>query len=206
MKTSSGPASVREHLNRFAIATILAGVGLLAVAWPAEGQIVYTRVNITLGPNTSYNLDLNNDGITDFTISTSLQQRPHGCPYGEVTWTFTASVDETPASGNGAEGSPPAALSKGDQIGPDQSYYAGQGALRSYYNSYSPPCDSINHYAGDWIPSFHYLGLALQINGETHYGWAKLKVKVGYAMVSATLIGYAYESTPGMPINAGQTK
>ena len=39
MKTYSGPASVRR-LSRFAIATILAGVGLLVLAWPAEAEII----------------------------------------------------------------------------------------------------------------------------------------------------------------------
>jgi len=213
MKDSSGPCkttatlpeSVRRHLNRLAIVMSLTAVGLFALASPADAKIVYTAVNITIGANSSYNLDVNNDGITDFTISTSLQKRPYYCG-DEPTWLFRASVDETPASGDGAEGSPPAALSKGEQIGPDQSYYVGQGTLSYYYNSWGPPprCDMINNYSGDWTQSAHYLGLALQINGETYYGWAHLKVDVKYATASFTLTGYAYENTPGMPINAGQ--
>ena len=36
-----------------------------------EAKIVYTPTKITIRPNASYNLDLNNDGVTHFTISTS---------------------------------------------------------------------------------------------------------------------------------------
>jgi hypothetical protein len=70
MGTSSVANSVL-HLSRFAVATIFVGVGLLALAHPAVAQIVYTPTDITIAPNTSYNLDLNNDGVTDFVISTS---------------------------------------------------------------------------------------------------------------------------------------
>jgi hypothetical protein len=71
MGTSSVANSALQHLSRFAIASIFVGVGWLALAHPALAQIVYTPTDITIGPNTSYNLDLNNDGVTDFVISTS---------------------------------------------------------------------------------------------------------------------------------------
>ena len=61
MKTYSGPDSVLQHVNRFAIATLLTGVGLLALAWPAQAKIVYTKVNVQIPSNSSYNLDLNNE-------------------------------------------------------------------------------------------------------------------------------------------------
>ncbi len=48
MKTSSGRESVRQRFNGFAIATIVVGVGLLAVAWPAAAEIVYTPADIRL--------------------------------------------------------------------------------------------------------------------------------------------------------------
>src|SRR5271166_6965854 len=150
MKTSSGPKSVGQQLNRIAIATILAGVGLVAFAWPAEAKIVYTRHYITIGPNGSYNLDLNNDGVTDFTITASTQiTGVVGCGTGGFKL-FTSSVSEIPASGNGAEGSPPAALSTGDQIGPSQTYYEGQGTLRSDDQSGDgKSCDVLDNYSGD---------------------------------------------------------
>jgi hypothetical protein len=159
-----------------------------------------------------YNLDLNNDGVTDFVISASI--RADGFPNPCFFTPFTSSVSEIPASDNGAEGSPPAALSKGDQIGPSQTFYAGQGTLKSDQTSQSctnkpvscSDCHIVNHYYVDWKSGYHYLGLALQINGKTYYGWAKLKVVVNGSTASAELLGYAYETIANMPINAGQTK
>jgi hypothetical protein len=40
------------------------------------------------------------------------------------------------------------------------------------------------------------------VNGQTYYGWASLDV----GQNTATLTGYAYEASPGMPINARQTE
>lgn len=51
-----------------------------------------------------------------------------------------------------------------------------------------------------------YLGLSFKINGKTHYGWARLNVKLmPYHGFTATLTGYAYETIPNKPIIAGKT-
>jgi hypothetical protein len=198
MKTSSGPASARQHLNSLAIATILA-VGLLAVAWPAEAKIVYTPTNITIGRNSSYNLDVNNDGISDFTFT--LDAVPFICdPPGFCGW-FIFTLVETPASGNGAEGSPPARLTFGDQIGPSQTFYEGTGTMASLWGQ-------DNWGGGEGNRGLNrkrgYLGLSFQIDGETYYGWAKISVNMKTGVV--TLGGYAYETVANMPINAGRTE
>jgi hypothetical protein len=159
MRASSGPKSVRQHPNRFAIATILAGVVLQAVAWPAEAQIVYTPTNITIGPNASYGLDLNNDGITDFTITTE-------------DFIANGSVSETSASGNGALIGP---LSEGDEIGPDQVFSGGTVDLESFIHKCGKPKGGTCWYlySGPWhvvLKGKRYLGLSFQLNGETYYG------------------------------------
>jgi hypothetical protein len=51
-----------------------------------------------------------------------------------------------------------------------------------------------------------YLGLKFQIKGKTHYGWARMTVKLSRADITATLTGYAYETIPNRPIVAGKTK
>jgi len=50
-----------------------------------------------------------------------------------------------------------------------------------------------------------YLGLEFLINGEVHFGWARLTVTCKDLRVLATLSGYAYETVPNTPIIAGQT-
>jgi len=208
MRKSSGPKSVCQHLNRFAIATILAGGVLLAVAGPVDAEIVYTKVHQVIQPNGSYNLDLNNDGVIDFIISNS--QTP-ACR-GEIRALDT--VAETAASGNGAEGSPPARL-LGQQIGPSQTFFGGTGPM-----AFLEYCEGMPDVGDNWIRDYRscgmgcdhvvgqsgYLGLTFQSDGETYYGWALVSVTVNQGTLVATLMGYAYESTPGMPINAGQKK
>jgi hypothetical protein len=205
MRTSRGPVSGRQRLGRFALAALLAGC--VSAARPAEAEIVFTPADITIGENSSYNLDLNNDGVTDFIISTS--QSSITCPFNHIS--FYDTVAETPASGNGAEGSPPVRLIKGGEIGPSQTFYGSAGTM-----AWLQGCDFITGgdswiesqigYGAPPIPLTGFLGLELQLNGETYYGWAWLSVslKTSPHNLLVTLKGYAYQNTPGVPINAGE--
>ena len=51
-----------------------------------------------------------------------------------------------------------------------------------------------------------YLGVRFQIDGKTHYGWARFSVEVQKPryVITATLTGYAYETTQKKEIRAGQ--
>jgi hypothetical protein len=61
-------------------------------------------------------------------------------------------------------------------------------------------------YFGRWFNATkRYLGLKFEINGKIHYGWTRLSV-IGRQRITATLTGYAYETIPNKPINAGQAK
>ena len=62
----------QRRLNSYALAATAAGVGSLALALPAEAKIVYTpahRVMSTSDPQHWYPLDLNHDGVKDFSFS-----------------------------------------------------------------------------------------------------------------------------------------
>jgi len=54
------------------------------------------------------------------------------------------------------------------------------------------------------------LGLRFVVEGEVHYGWARLSVSLGhhrqYEDVSGILTGYAYETVPNQPIVTGKTE
>ncbi len=63
--------------------------------------------------------------------------------------------------------------------------------------------------SGPWVNvTNRYLGLKFKIDGKSHYGWARLDVKVlrKQRQIIATLTGYAYETIPNKAIIAGQTK
>ena len=56
-----------------------------------------------------------------------------------------------------------------------------------------------------------YLGLQFVINGQVHYGWARLSVSLTDPSLNkfgiyAVLTGYAYEDVPNKPIITGKTK
>ncbi len=57
---------------------------------------------------------------------------------------------------------------------------------------------------GNWVGvKDKYLGLRFKMNGNTHYGWARLDVNA--IPDTFTIKDYAYESTPGLGILAGDT-
>jgi hypothetical protein len=203
--------SIHQKLSAYAIAASAAGVSLLALASPAEAEIIYTPANVTIGRNGAYNLDLNHDGIVDFTLlergsvraSLTFQNvsvRAGGGNKVNCASTFCASTFIYAA-----------ALMRGNQIGPGQHRHGWLGNTVSMAFEEKRPGTFV-YYAHDWANvSNRYLGLRFQINGETHYGWARLTVKFhGGALKERTweaqLTGYAYETVAGKPITAGQTK
>jgi len=57
---------------------------------------------------------------------------------------------------------------------------------------------------GPWIGAKNrFLGLKFLINGQVHFGWARLTVAKGVARV--VLTGFAYETIPNKSLQAGQT-
>ena len=88
-------ASFHHQLNLYALAATAAGVGVLALAPSSEGEIVYTPAHKVLGPNSSYGLDLNHDGKTDFTLC--------DVRYAGTGTAVGALLSATPAAHNGVE-------------------------------------------------------------------------------------------------------
>jgi hypothetical protein len=163
----------------------------MAMAKPAEAKIVYHPVHRVIGPSHSYNLDLNHDKVTDFTI-----RNYYGCNQDYCVGILSA----LPAAGNGVAGAkgflgiPYAyALSGGAVIGPRQPF---SGQLMASDNMGT---------LGRWLNVSHrYLGLRFQIKGTIHYGWARLNVVDNNTRITATLTGYAYETVANKVIVAGK--
>src|SRR5579864_3478767 len=62
--------SLHKQLSAYALAASAAGVGMLALAQPAEARVIYTPAHhkITIVHH-HYKLDLNHDRVTDFAFS-----------------------------------------------------------------------------------------------------------------------------------------
>jgi hypothetical protein len=205
MKRSSGPRktanlskSVHHHLNSYALAAGAAGVSLLALAQPSEAKIVYTPAHVLIGHSgvNRYNLDFNHDRIVDLIILTIKDVNRCGADGSRRR------IFETPASGNGVEGLPPAALSQGARIGRSQRFYGKQGLMVSSVYAFGGG-HSCRHFGPWWSVSDRYLGVEFKIHKKIHYGWARFTFDRGR---TATLTGYAFETTPGKSIKAGQKK
>ncbi len=163
----------------------------------AQAEIVYTPVNVRLPTNGYYAIDLNHDGITDFTFHSASGQRrcPDG-PGGGPFWYLTVQ----PAGAGGIVGtSYAAALQSGVPVDFRQSFYRNTAYMYDVMKSTRCPFSS-----GNWVHALQrYLGLEFQINGQTHYGWAELSTN-GETGVDF-LFGFAYETIPFKPILTGQT-
>jgi hypothetical protein len=196
--------SIHHQLNAYALAATAAGVGMLALAQPAEGEVVYTRANEVIPPNSIYNLRLNHKN-TDFTLV-----NVDRCPKSSSCY---FSVLQQPAPGNGAMGYIldlgykasvfDLALPRGSRIGPARHFYA-EAKLAAGFWSF---CEGWA--LGPWAyATDRYLGLKFKIKGKTHYGWARLSLAEGNegSGFTATLTGYAYETIPNKAIITGKTK
>jgi hypothetical protein len=195
--------SISRQLNIYTLAASAAGVGILALAGPAEARIVYTPVHVVLTQG-SLALDLNNDGIVDFVLLDKYQRD------GQTTNSFWLYVNPE-HTGNAAVGHQgtyfrsASALNRGIQIGPKNQF---NGNLMAFACSFANTTDCR---VGKWFDlSNRFLGLKFTINGKTHYGWARLNVSFqpnwGKGTLKATLTGYAYETIPAKAIIAGATK
>lgn len=196
--------SLEKNLMAYAAA---ATAGLLSLAPCAEAEVVYTPSNIPMavaflnqGPALTQ-FDLNNDGIPDFTFSMLSTQHAStrralqllkvaGYQSGNKIVSVPAKIGVTAA-----------AVPTGGKIG-SQAMFASSGvdmAIRGYVGSFIRS-------SGSWLKvETAYVGLKFLINGQVHYGWARIKFPQPGEFVEPSIYGYAYETIPNQPIVAGQT-
>jgi len=210
MKRSPGPRipssnlseSVQQRLNGYAVAAAAAGVGLLALSSPCEAEIIYTPAHTGIG--SFYSLDLNHDGISDFTLQATESCDMNRCiSWLQVYRRFTPPPNAIAGKGGAA------VLWPGDRIGPKRRSWGGSAIEEAVFTTVDSSRFTSLFY-GAWANGGkgfkdHYLGLKFLIDGRLHYGWARLTTTGGWPYL-AVLTGYAYETIPGKSIIAGQKK
>jgi hypothetical protein len=183
----------------YALSACAAGVGVLALAQPAEARIVYTKAHQRIPINTDYPLDLNHDGITDLSIYDRSTTTGSGVRY-DALWAqlrYRNSLDGSRLRTQN-NGGLPAALKRGLLVGPP--WYSARTELMAI-------ASSRGRKRGNWLSvDNRYLGIKFQIKGKYHYGWVRMRVEVIGPNIIATLNGYAFETIAGKSIKAGQTK
>jgi hypothetical protein len=191
--------SLHRRLNSYAIAATAAGVSALALTPRSEAKIVYTKTHQVIGFNGIYALDINNDGIFDVVLS----QWYASSNYRGLTG---LGLVAKPGIGNGVVATSQglaSALDRGVRIGASQRFLS---LSRSNQAASMVDVQSSSSGRGLWKNvDDRYLGLKFQLGGQTHYGWARLRVQMVNG-ITATLTGYAYETVPNRPIRAGRTQ
>jgi hypothetical protein len=190
--------SLRQRLHVYAVAASAAGVTMFALAPPGEAEIIYKRTHVHIGFDSSYSLDVNGDGMLDFTIGLG-----RGTSSGAFALPAQTGNEVVLSAGNYFA----AALTTGAVIG--------SGA------NFGPPTFFNQWWMFEWyFPSAHfgtcwgpwavqrngYLGMKFMISGEVHYGWARFGAICGLHHKYVNLVGYAYESIPNQSIVAGKKK
>ncbi len=184
-----------------------------------QAKIVYTDISpdsviLNTSPST-FNLDLNNDGISDFFFNATKTTCGDGllAPLVPYIYLSVGGSVMTKSADSANLLDLVSVLDSATVIGPDSlwltnSRYLLYGASEGGYIR----CMVVHGY---WLNvSDQYLGLKF-INGDnTYYGWARFSSTYSVTpapylhLTSGLLIlkDYAYNSVPGQPILAGQTK
>jgi hypothetical protein len=186
----------------YTLAAGASGVGVVAFPQAASAKIVYTPADVRIVG--TYNLDLNHDGITDFSL---WKHYFKCCPYDGVSLLgFTPKNNSNAVVSGGSAWA--AALPKGARVGSTRVFDATSGYMAIVGHDYGRL-----YGGGPWTGNIvAYLGLKFQIKGKTHYGWARLHVvayltgKVEHPLIKARLTGYAYETIPNKAIITGKTE
>lgn len=185
----------------------LAAAGAAAFTAPAAAQVIYTKTNIILTDGVAL-IDLNHDGVADFTLTNfEISSRYYSQVFREGWLNVRGAASESPAVlGQSARRGPVALpVPHGVPIGSDSpaGFLQDQSPLSMGYAF----VNNDSHSVRGRFPNAgtKYLGLRFTINGQVHYGWARLNVTPAtfYPLMTAIVSGYAYEATPNKSIPAG---
>jgi hypothetical protein len=201
VKVGNLAPAYQQQLTAYALAAAAAGVSILALTARSEAEIVYKQAHRVIGDGASFNLDLTGAGTVDLTI---VNKHHHHC----TSDSFCSSTQFLNAKMAGANevvynvyGA--VAMKPGMQIGPKNLWRGATQNMAVMLGSFGT-----SGVGGSWVNvENRYLGVKLEIKGQTHFGWVRLNVQVQVPqIITATLTGYAYDTTANKPIKAGQTK
>jgi hypothetical protein len=181
------------------------GLGILSLPL-ANAEVVYTPANQSINENArKLSIDFNHDGVADASLSVGgycLSGSDARNCFGTI-FAFGFSGNQVMTSG----GEFASAARAGKLIGQQDKFQASpeMARCRTGFNGFSH--SSWRTLQGPWLDVQHrYLGFKFQIDGETHYGWARITTSGLPCYPSAHLTGYAYETVANRPIVAGITQ
>jgi hypothetical protein len=207
--------TLENGLLSYAAAAAAAGVSLVALSSSSEAKVVFTPTHQTIARNVRYILDLNNDGVGDFTISNigndfDIGRNVRNTNGSSSTSVFLRAYAVGQSHRVWGAGGFQSALSKGVTLSSKGQFNQSGGLMGNVYSrdGFGPT------YKGPWAPNGatvtnKFIGLKFVINGQVHYGWARFDARLRNAENGGAghvlLTGYAFESVANKPIRTGQT-
>ena len=193
---SRGSAELNESLHKslaaYATAAGAACVGVVALAQPAQADIIVNNTPISIGPgSTPFQIN----GVTEFTFT------PFACCttlYGGEVGLFVRGpgMGKVLASTKGWA----SRLTKGAVIGPGGAF-EGSALLEVLGNFGKCGCYPVS--SGNWIEKSGYMGFEFLSNGQTHFGWLYAKILPFLGTFQVT--EFAYDTVANQSIFAGRT-
>jgi hypothetical protein len=212
-------AKLDRNLVTYALAATAAGVGVMALAQPAEANVVATPANIVVPINGGVvQFDINHDGIPDFGLSATTfvdtfggGVRHNGRPPlggvfgGHLNCIPAQAVNEVGAHGSIGIRPFAAALPAGAVINSGRKFDSGEILMAGIV---ATGCGGSSLAYGNWIgshPPSPFLAVKFgDASGNLHFGWVRIEVKQSEGThFNATITGYAYETEPNKPITTG---
>jgi hypothetical protein len=190
--TSPVNSKLDKKIAAYVAAASAAGVSLLTLTSSAEAKVVYTPTNTNVQYGTT--IDLNNDGTADFIFDEFIMYHSQ-----RLTIQPAVTGNAIRFRGTGAAcgffGVP---VGPGEVFATNTSYFKNgvfvAGFFQYSHTSFNGPfANAVNR----------YLGFKFLINGQVHFGWARLTIQND--VNNAVMTGYAYETIPNKNIIEGHT-
>ncbi len=195
--------------NKLKSYSALAG-SVLAVAGSADAQIIYTDVNpdtlmnSTLGSLITYDVDFDNNGITDMSVGT------YAYAYGgsNLNYSFNfLSPDAVSAAIGTIDANyslpTPTPLASGVFVDP-----ASVNWLDTTASGGTTQFNAATFMGTTLLGTFNtgadaYIGARFLIGANTHYGWIRINVSADCS--TTTVKDFAYKAVPNTGLNTGET-
>lgn len=191
------PQLLLNQLNVYALSATAAGVGVMALAQPAQGKIVYRAANINVPINQMVAIDLNNDGVSDLSFTIEAP--------GDSSWFMAYNLGTNGVIGkiNKVGRKYAYTLKSGGRVDANRDFLTGSTPeiMWGVWESSGRPGSE-----GNWKNvNKGYVGVKFAINGQVHYGWVRITT-TRPSQLNAVITGYAYETVANKAIVVGKTK
>jgi hypothetical protein len=199
--------SIDSRLKVYGIAAAAASVGLLALAEPAQSEIIITNKKIPIPRcdglgSCPVKIDLNHDGIADFSFT--LGYYGYGQNVNGRGYINPLAGGAIVRARSYSSASP---LVRGAKIGPSARFVSyGVDVEHSSYCTTNSVCFKERNHGGLWGGNHpnRFIGVRFLIRGKTHYGWIRLTVTTSEtAPMSEEITEYGYETIANKSCAAG---